>query len=213
MTSVLADFWSFVTPQPEQRVHVTRFMAASELYRASATYNTGSIDAAEATLLWLLAERIEARVVIEVGTFIGTSTMALSSAPTVQAVYTCDVSNDCFPSGGVIQTYPKQTSTQMLKDLVARGVKADLCFFDGVLSDEDASLLMRVTHPDTVYAVHDYNYGPKIRTRRGVTKHEMVPRKGIGNIKLLWPTHLPKHSMIEPMPNTTVAALVPEAFL
>ena len=43
------------------------------------------------------ADHMGARVVIEIGTFVGLSTTALASGPTVEAVYTCDASNDCLP--------------------------------------------------------------------------------------------------------------------
>ncbi len=214
MTALVTDFWTSILPaQPlERQAHVQRLMVEAELRRAAATYNTGSIDETESMLLWSLAEFLRAAAVIEVGTFIGTSTMALSSAPTVEAIYTCDVSNDCLRSGGAIHAYPKQTSTQMLRDLLARGVTADLCFFDGALSDTDVDLLARLTTPTTVYTVHDYNYGPKIRRKRGVVTHEIMPRKGIGNMNLLR-AGLPQHAFIPPMDGTTIAALLPECLL
>lgn len=204
------DFWASVmlTATAVAPVHVRQLVAEAELRRGAATYDTGSIAESEALLLMALAERLRARVVLEVGTFIGTSTTAMAAASTVEAVYTCDVSNDCLPSSVAIRTYPKQTSTTMLRDLVKRGVQADLCFFDGVLNDVDVALLMRVTHPETVYAVHDYTYGPKIRTKRGVVTHEIMPRKGIGNIRLLQPL-LSAHRLVEPMTDTTIAVLVP----
>ena len=150
-------------------------------------------------------------MILEVGTFIGTSTTALASARSVEALYTCDASNNCLPETGVIHTYPKQTSSAMLRDLGRRGVLADLCFFDGALHTDDALLLAGVTTPNTVYAFHDYNYGPKIRQKPdGSTYLETMPRKGIGNVNLLRP-QLPRHILIEPLAGTTLALLIPES--
>lgn len=202
-----ASFWATVRGErPADRAdRVQALMAAAEARRASADYDTGSILACEAETLWGLADYIKAQRVIEVGTFIGLSTTALASAETVTDVYTCDASNDCLDGDGVIWTHPKTASTQMFKSLVATHVTADLCFFDGTLAAADVPLLKRVTHQNTVFVVHDYNYGPKQRRGGLVT----VPRKGIGNIALLAPMAASR-VLVEPEPGTTLAALVPK---
>ena len=203
----LADRFAQFAKADDLRRVVRTLTSGAEDRRARAEYDTGSITEDEACLLFSIAELTNARTVIEVGTFIGTSTTAMAGAIGVDVVYTCDVSNDCLPEQDWIRTYPKRTSTDMLRDLVAKGVKAGLCFFDGTLSEEDVNLLEKVTHERTVYAFHDYNYGPKIR-KGG--KHEIMPRKGIGNVRLLQP-RLPKHRLIEPFEGSTLALLVPEA--
>lgn len=211
MKPTLSGFWPKVLPLCLEATRIDRvqaIVAEADARRSVADYDTGSISTDEAYLLAGLTEYLNARVVIEVGTFIGTSTCAMASASTVLALYTCDASNDCLPSAGVITTFPRCTSTQMLQRLAKVGMSADLCFFDGVLADPDVDLLMQVCGPSTVFAVHDYNYGPKIR-KHGL---ETVPRKGIGNVRLLerrWPSH----GLVEPLSDTTLALLVPEALL
>jgi hypothetical protein len=216
MTKVApADFWRSLPPpmiRPDWLELVRRLAAAAEARRVLAAYNTGSILEQEAYLLLALADHLRARVVIEVGTFIGFSTTALAAARTVETVYTCDASNDCLQKTGTIRPYPKLSSTQMLTHLRKHGVCADLCFFDGVVTADDVELLLAVTNHQTVYAVHDYNYGPKIRRRGAETYLETMPRKGIGNVRLLQP-HLPTHVLVEPYEGTTLALLVPEARL
>lgn len=209
------DFWPKVLgagAAAARHARVQRIMLSAEARRVRADYDTGSITEQEAVSLCALAEYLKARVVIEVGTFIGTSTEALAHAATVEAVYTCDCSNDCLPQTDIIHTHPRLRSTDMLRRLVALKVRADLCFFDGVLSAEDADLLGSVTHPRTVYALHDYNYGPKIRRKGGSVYLETMPRKGIGNGDLLRP-RLPKHVLVEPADGTTLALIVPEVLL
>lgn len=203
--------WADVLPAVPNRAwlaDVQRIARHADTLRGRAGYDTGSITEYEAYLLRALAEHLGAVVVIEVGTFIGTSTAALASASCVEAVYTCDVSNDCIAKTDVIRPFPKTTSTDMLTRLVQKGVQADLCFFDGVLRNEDVDLLAELAHEATVFATHDYNYGPKVRVKHGVEYLETVPRKGIWNVRLLqqrWPSH----QVIEPLPETTVALVVP----
>lgn len=210
-TLAVETFWARVLQAlpSDGHEHVKSILPEAEDRRIRADYDTGSITEDEAVRLLALAQWITARVILEVGTFIGVSTVALSRAHGVEAVYTCDASNDCLPSAGVIHTYPKRNSTTMLRDLIKRQVRADLCFFDGVLMPPDPELLLRVTHRQTVYAFHDYNFGPKIR-KGGVL--ETVPRKGIGNVRALQPL-LPRYALIEPPPDTTLALLVPETKL
>jgi predicted O-methyltransferase YrrM len=205
---VVDSYWASLKVSADIRSRVAALAVDAEARRAQADYNTGSILESEACLLAVLSERLKARTIIEVGTFIGMSTTALALGSAVESVYTCDGSNDCLPATTVIRTYPKRTSTHMLRDMGQLGVSADLCFFDGVLQQADSSLLRGLVHDQTVYAFHDYNYGPKVRCRHGRQFMETVPRKGIGNVGLLQPW-LSNHRLVEPLPDTTLALLVP----
>lgn len=206
-TTLFADRVLIFSQSDDVRRFVLYLISGAEARRDRADYDTGSITDDEACFLFSLAELLHSRVVIEVGTFIGRSTTSIAGAIGVDCVYTCDASNDCLPDMDYIRTYPKQTSIKMLGDLAKKKVVADLCFFDGVLCEQDVNLLALVTHDRTVYAFHDYNYGPKIR-KGG--KLETMPRKGIGNVRLLQP-NLPHHCLIEPFEGSTLALLVPEA--
>jgi predicted O-methyltransferase YrrM len=203
--------WSKLLPSPandEWLNEAVRIDKKADKLRARATYDTGTILQLEAYLLRALVERLQARVVIEVGTFIGTSTKAIASGSTVEAVYTCDCSNDCVKATRVIRTFPRINSTVMLQQLAKRGVRADFCFFDGALTQRDVDLLAQTTHERTVFAVHDYTYGAKRRKKQ--TLYVMVARKGIGNVELLRQA-FPRHQLLEPIAGTTLAVLLPEA--
>jgi hypothetical protein len=214
MTTVATDFWASVlpaVPNAEWMRRVSDLASEASQRRSKADYNTGSIAWMEAYQLCALATYIKARVVIEVGTFIGTSAHALALGSHVEAVYTCDISNDCCPSTDVIHAHPFTASNDMLHRLCKKGVSADLCFFDGHLNREDAEALRVLTHPSTVFAFHDYDYGPKIRHRAdGSTYHEVIPRKGIGNVQLMKPW-LSGHVLVEPLQGNVLALLVPES--
>ncbi len=211
----VADVWTAWLPAEPQafwRELVRQLAVTAEVRRAKADYNTGSILEEEAYRLLMVVKHLQAKVVIEVGTFVGLSTTAMALASCVKELYTCDASNDCLPSDRVIRTFPKQTSTQMFKTLLTQGVTADLVFLDGTLSFVDVQTLKMLLHAGSVIAVHDYNYGPKIRMKRGQVVHEIVPRKGVGNVRLLKP-FLKRHVLVEPQDGTTLALLVPESRL
>jgi hypothetical protein len=101
----------------------------------------------------------------------------------------------------------------MLLALLNDTVLADLLFFDGLIRVDDWRMILAVSRLQAVFAFHDYNYGSKIRGKRGAQYLEHgIPRKGIGNVTLLKP-HLPHHVLIEPQPGSIIALLVPESML
>ncbi len=204
--------WLPAEPQGFWRELVRQLAVTAEVRRAKADYNTGSILEEEAYRLLMIVKHLQAKVVIEVGTFVGLSTTAMALASCVTELYTCDASNDCLPNDRVIHTYPKQTSTQMFQALIKQGVTADLVFLDGTLTQVDAQTLKMLIHAGTVIAVHDHNYGPKIRMKRGQVVQEIVPRKGVGNVRLL-KHYLKHHVLVEPQEGTTLALLVPKSRL
>lgn len=135
-----------------------------EANRKKADYNTGSINFANAWCLYSLTRYFKPRVVAEVGTFIGKSTMAMAEAMQHALVenpiiYTCDSSNDISLEDRIdvqLEQFPKMTSTDMFTAMVSRQVKADLVFVDGRLSPEDIELLGQVAHESTVFAFDDF---------------------------------------------------------
>lgn len=200
--------WADLLPDPPNDAWMNEAVCITKTARAlrkRATYKTGTIIELEAYLLRAIVERLQARVVVEVGTYIGTSTRAMASGSTVSKVYTCDFSNDCLPSDAVIHTFPKVSSTDMLRHLAKKGVRADFCFFDGVLSEDDVSLLLKVTHEQTVLSVHDYTYGAK-RSKKEID-YKFVARKGVQNTQLI-ASAFPTHRLVPPMPGTTLAVMV-----
>lgn len=158
---------------------------------------TGTISEAASLYLRAIVDAVQPRVCIEIGTFIGTSTMVLAS--TGAHVFTCDKDNDVFKSQGTIVAYGRCPSTSML-DAIAGGTVADLWFFDGRIQVEDLSLVQQLSHAKTVYAFDDYEGN----------------EKGVINVERLrlW---LPSHYALVPPPArvmdlesaTTIALLVP----
>lgn len=146
----------WANPDPAWLDELQTAYAIADARRSLARFNTGSISLETGLLLRALCNWRKPKVVVEIGTFIGKSTVALQG----DVIYTCDRDNDCLPSTDRIRTHPYQTSTEMLSKLVAEGVKVDLFFFDGRLADEDIPLVHALSRPDTVYAFDDYYQGP-----------------------------------------------------
>lgn len=135
-----------------------------EANRRKADYNTGSINFANAWCLYSLTRYFKPRVVAEVGTFIGKSTMAMAEAMEHSLVenpviYTCDSSNDIPLTDRInieLNQFPKMTSTAMFTEMVSKQVKADLFFIDGRLTAEDIELLGQVVHESSVFVFDDF---------------------------------------------------------
>lgn len=167
--------------------------AIAEARRPLARYNTGSISLETGLLLRALCAWKRPTNVVEIGTFIGKSTVALQANG---VIYTCDKDNDCLPSTPRIRTHPYTVSTEMLRQLARAGVRADLFFFDGRLTDEDIELVLRLSEPHAVYAFDDYD-------ERG---------KGVANWRKLV-ARLPTYGLVEPHPQfagrSTLAVAVP----
>lgn len=132
--------------------------SAAEKRRKLARYDTGTISVAAAAYLRAWTLHVHPEVVIEVGTFIGTSTLAMHA----QHVYTCDKSNDCLRNVSEhVTCFPFKNSTQMLQELFEKKVKADFFFFDGRIQIEDLPLIALLANDRAVYAFDDYEGNEK----------------------------------------------------
>ena len=185
------------------RDRVQQLMADAERRRPMARYNTGTISEAACLYLLALTNRIRPKTVIEVGTFIGTSSTVMSLF--ADRIYTCDKSNDCFPGTARIVCHPFTGSKRMLTGLRGRLVEADLFFFDGRISDDEIPSIRALSHATTVYAFDDFE----------------GEEKGVINVKKLMPQlALGSHVLITPPTSvygldskTTIALLVPGDWL
>jgi hypothetical protein len=180
------------------RSEVQAAYALADTWRTRARYQTGAVNEETGLALRVICEIVRPKVVIEIGTFIGHSTLALRAS---DRIYTCDRDNDCLPKADLptpsaVTQFPYCLSTQMLTELRDAGVRADLFFFDGRIQDADLPLIRALSVPETVYVVDDYRYA-----------HE----KGRANVQKLTPL-LPEHVLSVARPgwgDTTLAALVP----
>jgi predicted O-methyltransferase YrrM len=164
-----------------------------EALRESADYNTGSITAATCWSLLSVAHYFKPKIIVEVGTFIGKSTLSLSVGMEFGGVqdgkiYTCDLSNDIelpFARNREISQFRRQSSTQMLTALSASNTRCDLLFLDGRLQKEDLQYLGTILHSNSIILLDDFE---------GV-------EKGALNASLLMNSLQQTHSLVYP-PNT-----------
>lgn len=170
-THVLSDaMWSrvfeFSAPRYlDSSVELFRTLGALDLLRDKAQYKTGSISTAAQWALYSLAYQWQPQCVLEVGTYIGKSTIAMalgSDAARVDCeIHTCDASNTfdlpiCSKTR-VIQ-YPGSPSTQMLTEMIEDGLagKVHLMHIDGRLGKEDIGLMSQLAAPDAIIALDDF---------------------------------------------------------
>jgi predicted O-methyltransferase YrrM len=157
-------FWEAILSRTEefqsQRQALVQSMAEREALRTKAAYNTGSISVGAAWCLYSLVRYFNVSRIIEVGTFIGKSTLAMASALESKGqggqIYTCDSSNDIrlpAPRNVSIFQFPRKTSTEMLSGLSG---SFEFCFLDGRLSDQDVELLARRLDDTAIVALDDF---------------------------------------------------------
>jgi predicted O-methyltransferase YrrM len=145
---------------------------------------TGSISVSSIWALTATAYYFAPRTVVEVGTYIGRSTYALSEGMTLAGVdepliYTCDLNNDIAvendpafaTSPTEIYRYPRRSSTEMFEDVVSRRIHPDMIFLDGRLPEGDVELIKTLKHRDTIFALDDFE-----GIEKGVANYSLLQR-------------------------------------
>ena len=121
--------------------------------RKESDYNTGSISSSASWSLFSIVFFFKPKIIIEVGSFIGKSTISMALAADLNIdqnkceIYCCDSSNKIiFPdiSETTIQQFHKTSSTEMLRSFSA-DMKFDMIHLDGRLQKEDFNLLKNNT--------------------------------------------------------------------
>ena len=167
-----------------------------EQLRIGADYNTGSISAASAWCLYSLVRYFGVTRAIEIGTFIGKSTVSIAAAmdrtSANSEVYTCDASNSLSipkcTNTKVIQ-YEKKSSTEMLSNL--EGV-FDFLFLDGRIQNRDIEYLEKLLTNHCLIALDDFE----------------GTEKGVSNLFALRQSRVfQTHFLIHPCQSSTLSAL------
>ena len=168
-------FWEVVDDKVSDYPYeaIEKIIKDQQRLREEADYNTGSLPYDDAVDLYKLIHFFQPHTIAEVGTFIGVSTNVMAKAleDFSYRIYTCDSANDIEvnPTNKLIEQYPRCTSTDMFTDLAEKGVKVDLIYLDGRLSQSDAEPLSKIVHDKTVFVLDDFE-----GIEKGVTNAMML---------------------------------------
>lgn len=204
-------FWQSVLDHAQEGRRDTLLEFTAECQKFSPKNPTGSINADSVWALYALANYFQPQTIIEVGTYVGRSTIALAEGQrdgfvTEPEIYTCDATNDCdlstltaFATNEVhVEQFQNQTSTHMFSTLVERGVVADWVHLDGRLVEPDLPHLKKLIHDGTIFSLDDFEFD----------------QKGMDNAKaLLLMLKMPFYAVMYPAPGTTTAVLLPRSLL
>ena len=189
-------FWEIIDDKISEYPYeaIEKIIEDQQHLREEADYNTGSLPYDDAVDLYKLIHFFQPHTIAEVGTFIGVSTnvMAKSLEDFSYRIYTCDSANDIEvnPTNKLIEQYPRCTSIDMFTNLAEKGVKIDLVYLDGRLSQSDAEPLSKIVHDKTVFVLDDFE---------GI-------EKGVTNAMML---EAPSRVLIYPREGRKTAASIP----
>jgi hypothetical protein len=154
----------------------------------------GSVSKDTARKLWLLGRYFRPKIIAEVGTFIGRSTLALSegAGDSLQQMHTCDYSfaefgvpaefSSQFKNAKKITYHAKTPSTQMFNGMLKQHRECVDCFFlDGRLSAEDIEPIKILRSKNVVFILDDFE-----GTEKGVANATLL-RQVFNDLILLRP--------------------------
>jgi hypothetical protein len=127
---------------------------ASRARRGLAGGSTGNPDCG---FLYLLVKAFARRSIFEIGTYVGTSAVAMTMAG--GHVTTCDPKDyGCLPPG---IRFLNMKDTDALRVLRREGATVDMVFADAVVSLDAIALLNKIGSEDMIFTAHDYAPGDK----------------------------------------------------
>ena len=135
-----------------------------ENLRAQSDYNTGSISSTTSWLLYSLVIYFKPKKIIEIGSFIGKSTISMAlgaenyADEDISEIYCCDMSNNIvLPklAQTKIKQFNKINSLEMLKKLDGN-FSFDLIHIDGRLGLEDFEIIKKNINKNTIFILDDF---------------------------------------------------------
>ena len=132
----------------------------------------GSIGKESSILLWLLTKYFSPRVVAEVGTYIGRSTLSIACGgkDSIERLFTCDGTFDCLDLRKLalslkglssnlkenLTYFGKTMSHVMFQKIIQDSLKVDMLFIDGRLAQEDLGMLSSLMAEDCIIVLDDF---------------------------------------------------------
>lgn len=177
-----------------EAVHKDSFFAklhSLEALREQAEYDTGSISTISAWSLFAATRLLQPECILEVGTFIGKSTIAMGLGADAGkrpcTIHTCDFSNDiklpALCKSNIVQ-YPKKSSTAMIAEMHAQNLAGtvDFVHLDGRLAAQDFQPLAALCTPSVVFAFDDFE-----GIEKGVVNYSKALESGLFPNRVLVP--------------------------
>jgi hypothetical protein len=117
----------------------------------------GSTGNPDCGFLYLLVKAFARRCIFEIGTYVGTSAVAMAMAS--GHVTTCDPDDyGCLPPD---IRFLNMTDSAALRVLQREGATVDMVFADAVVSLDAIALLNKIGSKDMIFTAHDYAPGDK----------------------------------------------------
>ena len=209
---------SYLKQKTIERIFFEKIDQLDQL-RSQSDYNTGSITSTTSWLLFSVVFFFKPKIIVEVGSFIGKSTISMALASDIYnvnkntTIYCCDHSNEINLSGisktPIIQ-FHKTTSTDMFKSF-SDEIKFELIHLDGRLQDEDYEILKTHITENTIFILDDFSGIEKgVINYQGLVKKNIISRKHHLLIKPIDKNTSTQYNLIE---SSTSAILLPVNYL
>lgn len=170
-------------------------------------YISGTVSVSDAKLLYLLVRGLKPKIIFEIGTWIGSSSMVMAEAARANGnthIYTCDI-NDFYSVENEysnIITRINKNSVKAIEDIPEEPI--NFLFIDGSLDVQSANKIVAKSSVSTVIALHDF----------------IIPEKGVHNAFLLQKASGFSFELLEPTPlrhpfdtNSSIALLIPKSVI
>ena len=185
--------WDILDEKLESSPHteIEKIIYNQDSLRSGANYNTGSLPHDDAVDLYTIVNYFKPRMIAEVGTFIGVSTLVMYEACKGRTqIHTCDYSNDIKLEMPMVIQYPLTSSLQMFERLKIKGITPDLVYLDGRLTKDDLAEISTEKYSDTVFVLDDFE-----GTEKGVANALLLERS---NTTLIYPRNGNKTAILIP---------------
>ncbi len=182
-----------------EAAHKDSFLAklhSLEALREHAEYDTGSISTISAWSLFAATRILQPECILEVGTFIGKSTIAMGLGADAGkrpcTIHTCDYSNNiklpALCKTNIVQ-YPKKSSSAMIAEMHAQNLAGtvDFVHLDGRLADQDLQPLAALCSPSAIFAFDDFE-----GIEKGVVNYSKTLESGLFPKRILVPPCSPE---------------------
>jgi predicted O-methyltransferase YrrM len=156
--------------------------------------NSDTTGFSDCSFLSMLIMEYKPKTIMEIGTWVGTTSYTMATTSNDVIIYTCD-NNNRFVNLQIeqcnrIKIHPNTHSTQFLKRLNEQKIIFDMIFNDASLSDEDCNLICELSKNEFIFVTHDY-YNSEGGYEKGYYAMESM-KNALSNKNILYKEYIPK---------------------